>query len=199
MQVAPQQQTTDNRQRATNPVAEAIQTRRTIHLFEPGRVPPEALLRRAIDLARWAPNHRLTEPWHFYLLGRETAEALAHLNADLVAEARGESARQAKRERWLDIPGWLLVTCRTSDDPVKAREDYGACCCAVQNLQLFLWSEGVGVKWGTGDVTRHPRFFDLLGLDPTEETVVALLWYGYPLEIPQTQRQPVEAILSERP
>ncbi len=175
-----------------------LRSRRTIHLFAPEPVPDDLVL-RALDLARWAPNHRLTEPWRFTLLGPETAAAVVDLNARLVTEARGAAAGEAKRERWAAIPGWLVVTCRTSEDAERAREDYAACCCAIQNLQLYLWSHGVGVKWTTGPVTRDARFYDLVGLDAERETVVGLLWYGVPSVVPETQRQPLDVVLTRRP
>jgi nitroreductase len=180
-------------------VAANIRTRRTVHLFKPRPVPALHQIRQAVDLARWAPNHRLTEPWRFYLLGPSTSEALSRLNASLVEAKRGKEAAKIKLQRWLDVPGWLVVTCAVSHDPVRAREDYAACCCAVQNLQLYLWSAGIGVKWTTGDVTREPQFFELIGVDPAQEALVALLWYGYPDEIPVTERKPIENILFELP
>lgn len=178
--------------------ADLLRSRRTIHLFEAEPVPDEVVL-RGLDLARRAPNHRLTEPWRFVLLGPETAAAIVELNAEIVTAERGEAAGEAKRERWSAIPGWLVVTCRTSDDPIRAREDYAACCCAIQNLQLYLWSAGVGAKWTTGAVTRNPRFYALLGLDPEREAVVALLWYGYPAVVPETKRKPLDDVLTRLP
>ncbi len=183
---------------APSATAALIRSRRTIYLFEP-QLPPQATILKAIDLARWAPNHRLTEPWRFYLLGRATAEALAHLNAEIVAERRGEEAGRKKRERWLSMPGWLVVTSHIADDPFVTQENYAACCCAIQNMHLYLWSEGIGMKWGTGKVTRHPRFFDLLGIDPEQEKLVGMFWYGYPAEIPDKQRKPVEEIVTVLP
>lgn len=178
--------------------AELIRARRTIHEFQPKPAPRETIL-RAIDLARWAPNHLLTEPWHFYLLGPETAESVARLNANLVSRRKGAEAGQAKLTRWRAIPGWLVVTCDNADDPITAREDYAACCCAIQNLSLYLWSEGIGVKWTTGAVTREPDFYDLIWVDPDLETVVGLLWYGYPADTPQTPRKPMDEILVRLP
>lgn len=169
--------------------AALIRSRRTIHEFREEPAPRELAL-KAIDLARWAPNHHLTEPWRFYLLGPETAEAVARLNAELVAEREGAEAGAAKYERWRRIPGWLAVTCERSGDPLRSREDYAACCCAIHNLSLYLWSEGVGVKWTTGAVTRDPRFYDLAWIDPEAETVVGLVWYGYAAEVPNPARRP---------
>ena len=183
---------------ATKSMADLIRSRRTIYAFKP-ELPPRETVVRAIELARWAPNHRLTEPWRFYWLGSETAEAIARLNADLVTKQKGRAAGQAKLERWRTIPGWIVVTCENSADPIRAREDLVACACAIQNLSLYLWSEGIGTKWNTGAVTRDPAFYDIIWADPEQEMVVGLLWYGYPHEIPKTARKPVEEILVELP
>ncbi len=183
---------------AIQPVAALIRSRRTIHSFKPEK-PPREFIVQAIDLARWAPNHLLTEPWHFYLLGPETADAVARLNADLVTVTKGARAGRAKLERWRSIPGWMVVTCENTDDPLRAQEDYAACCCAIQNLSLYLWNEGIGVKWTTGAVTRHPDFYDLIWVEPEYETVVGMLWYGYPAEIPRTPRKPVQQIMVTLP
>lgn len=172
--------------------------RRTIHSFKPG-CPPREVLMAALEHARWAPNHHLTEPWHFYLLGPETAAAVAELNAGLVRLKAGPEAAADKLARWRAVPGWLVVSCDRSDEPLRQREDYAACCCAIQNIQLYLWSQGVGTKWTTGAVTRDPRFHELLWLDPEAEEVVGLLWYGYPAEVPQTTRRAVGESLVELP
>ena len=184
---------------AEGAVAELLRGRRTIHDFEPGRVVPVELLLRGLELARWAPNHHATEPWHFYLLGRQTAEAIARLNAELVAAERGPDAAAEKLARWQAIPRWLLLTCARSGDPLRAQEDYAACCCAAQNLQLYLWSEGVGMKWTTGSVTRDARFFDLVWVEPAVESVVGLFWYGYASEVPRPGRKPVSEFLVSLP
>lgn len=179
-------------------VARLLLSRRTIHLFEPEQ-PQEEIVLRGLDLARWAPNHRLTEPWRFHLLGPETAAAIVELNAELVEAVRGAAAAEAKRARWAAIPGWLVVTCAVTDDPIRAREDYAACCCAVQNFQLYLWSAGLGVKWTTGAVTREPRFYDLLDLNPERESVVGMLWFGYAEVVPEVQRTPLDDVLTRHP
>lgn len=177
-------------------VAEVIRDRRTINAFQPG-LPPKDLILRAIDLARWAPNHYLTEPWNFYLLSEKTKNKIVALNTELVRTAKGGDAAAAKQQRWSEIPGWMVVTCDRSEDPQRAREDYASCCCAIHSFSLFLWSEGVGVKWTTGDVTRDPRFYEYIWADPKLEEVVGLIWYGYPEEVPVTVRKPVSEIVIE--
>ena len=62
-------------------VEEAIRTRRTHKAY--GSEPVDrATLGALLELGRWAPNHHLTNPWRFRVLG---PEALARLK-DAVGE-----------------------------------------------------------------------------------------------------------------
>ena len=177
-------------------IADVIRGRRTINFFKP-QVPPREAVLDGIEVARWAPNHHLTEPWRFYLLSDAVKDEVVELNARLVTEAKGEKAGRAKRKRWSHIPGWLVVTCARSKDELRQKADYAACCCAVHNLALYLWSRGIGMKWTTGIVTRTEAFYDLIWVDPMVEEVVGLFWYGYPDEVPVSVRKPVSEILVE--
>lgn len=179
-------------------IAALISGRRTIHDFKPEPV-TAGKIKQAIEVARWAPNHHLTEPWHFYLLGKETAAAVVALNTQLVREKHGEEAASDKQQRWSKMPGWLVVTCDKSGDPLQMQEDYAACCCAIQNMMLYLWSENIGVKWSTGGVIRDPAFYDLLWIDPDAEQVIGIFWYGYAEEIPPATRKQAEQITIELP
>jgi len=177
---------------------EVIRGRRTINLYLQTPVPDE-LVREAIEAATWAPNHHVTEPWHFYLLGEETIEKCLDLCHDIVATKKGPDAAEFKREKWSEKPGWLVVTCQRSDDELLQQEDYAACAAAIQNFMLYLWKAGVGSKWTTGDITRDPRFFDIIGSDADDEFVVGLLWFGYPKVTPAQKRKSLEDVLSELP
>ena len=180
-------------------VARIIRERRTIHNFLPGKLPPREHIMEAINHAVWAPNHHLTEPWRFYLIGTETKERICVLNAEILKQARGEDAARIKLERWREIPGWLLLTCAESKNRIRAVEDYAACCCAAQNLMLYLWSLDIGVKWSTGGVIKHPDFSQIVGMDPQQETPVGLFWYGYAQDVPVTVRKHGEEKIVELP
>lgn len=79
-----------------------ILTRRTVNDFEP-TLPNnwERSLEHAIEAAIYAPNHKRTEPWRFYLLGPNAIEKVCKLNAELVSSAKGEAAGKKKLDRWL--------------------------------------------------------------------------------------------------
>ncbi|MBS0205609.1 MAG: nitroreductase [Planctomycetes bacterium] len=179
-------------------VACVLRGRRTIGAFRP-EVPPREVVLEALELARWAPNHKKTEPWHVYWLGPETVTQVIALNSRLLTASKGVAEADSKSKKWAQIPGWLVVTSELATDPFRQEEDYAACCCLIQNLQLALWSAGVGTKWSTGEVTRHPEFLSLLGIDPNQRRAVGMIWYGYPAVVPEQTRRSVDSFLSNLP
>ena len=175
-------------------IADLLRERRTVHDFLPDTVPDDIVL-EALDAARWAPNHHRTEPWRFYWLGPDAQRAVAELNASLVAASKGERAAAVKLRRWLAMPGWLVMTTPFSDDALRQREDYAACCCAAQNMMLSLWANGVGMKWTTGKVVREAAFADIVGFDAAAESVVGLFWYGRPAQVIEQRRRELDHCL----
>jgi nitroreductase len=190
---APSYETQDLRE-----FAEVLRGRRSIELFLQTPV-PKHLLDEAIDAATWAPNHHVTEPWQFYTLGAVTKEKCLDLCYEIVTAKKGAKASAFKRQSWSEKPGWLVVTCRHSEDELLQQEDYAACCAAVQNLLLYLWKAGVGSKWTTGDITRDPRFLNIIGIDAAESFVVGLIWFGYPKLTPAQSRKGIGEVLTDLP
>jgi len=176
--------------------ASVLRGRRSIDLFAADAVSDETL-KAAIEVARWAPNHRLTEPWRFYLLGRKSMSAVIDLAVELEIAKKGEKAGPVRRARLAGVPGMFVLSSSRSDDELVDRENYAACCCAAQNLMLYLWLQGIGVKWTTGGITRDRRFYDMLGMDAVRESVVGLFWYGVPKVVPTQARRPVAEIVTE--
>lgn len=177
-------------------IAERMRGRRTTKLFLKQAVSKD-IVHDAIEVARWAPNHHLTEPWHFYSFGDEMIAKSIELIRTIVTENKDEDIAEFKATSAASIPGWLLVTCRKSDDELLQREDYASCCCAIQNLTLYLSEAGVASNWTTGLITRDQRFFDLLNIDSKMEFVVGLIWYGYAKTLPTQSRKAVDEILTE--
>lgn len=177
-------------------LAERIRSRRTVKVFLQQPVSRQLVL-DAIEVARWAPNHHLTEPWHFYLLGEESVRQSVELTRDVVTERKGAKVGDFKAEDAAKRPGWMVVTCRRSGDSITEQEDYASVACAIQNMTLYLSEAGVASKWSTGPITRDARFYELLGIDDEEEFIVGLIWYGYPKITPTQQRKDVAEIVTE--
>ena len=178
--------------------ARTLRGRRTIDQYIQTPVPDE-LVHEAIEVATWAPNHFVSEPWQFILPGKETIRRIVDLNAEIVSEKKSPEHGEHKRKAWSQKPGWIIITCPFNEDELREREDYAACCAAVQNFMLYLWKAGVGSKWTTGPITRDTRFFDIIGVNPDETFVVGMLWFGYPKITPGQSRKPVGDVVRELP
>src|SRR5919198_1901370 len=96
----------------------AIRTRRTHKAFKREPIERETL-DELFELARWAPNHNLTNPWRFRVLGPRALERLK-------AAAGPESA--AKLDR---APTLVAVSVARTGDPVQDEEDMCAAACAA--------------------------------------------------------------------
>lgn len=176
-------------------IYEAILTRRSIVKFKPEPMDQETLF-RVLSTGIWAPNHHLTEPWRFTVLGKETQAQLSIRYGELrmdkappEATLRRERLREDGIRKFLDIPTLIAVSTVQEGDEKRRLEDYAATCCAIQNIQLAAWAEGIGMKWSTGALIHDPLTFELLGLDPDREMIVGFLYTGYPAEIPNVGRR----------
>jgi nitroreductase len=184
-------------------VIAAIQSRRTIKEFRSDPVPEETLW-RILDAARWAPNHRLTEPWRIAIIGTQSREALADALANLTASGQDLSAvtkaKDEARRKVMSSPVLLAVTCRLAGNPAQEVEDLAAVCAAVQNLQLAAWAEGIGTHWNTGKVTRLPETSALLELSERNEQLVGFLYLGYAAQVPEPpKRRPIQDFVRNLP
>src|SRR5215208_1129289 len=144
----------------------AIRTRRTHKAFKPEPI-DSAILDELFELARWAPNHNLTNPWRFRVLGPEALEALK-------AAAGPEAAAKLDRAPTLVAASVVVV-----DDPVVAEEDRDAAACACYIVLLSAHARGLGGYWRTPGVLRTPEGRAACGI-PAGEAVLGLLHLGEP-------------------
>jgi nitroreductase len=156
---------------------DAIRDRRTHKAYAPEPI-ERAVLDELLELARWAPNHHLTNPWRFRVLG---PQALIRLK-----DAAGPEAA-AKLDR---APTLVAVSVlRNDDDPVQNEEDLCAAACATYVVLLAAHARGLGGYWRTPAVLRTDEGRDALGLPP-DEHAIALIHLGHPRQ----QKQPPERL-----
>jgi nitroreductase len=145
-------------------LAELIRSRRTHKAYAPMPV-DRATLDELFELARWAPNHNLTNPWRFRVLG---PDSLARLK-----EAAGEEAA-AKLDR---APTLIVVSAIESGDPVQDEEDHSAASVAAYIVLLAAHARGLAGYWRTPAVLRTPEGLAAAGI-PGGERVIGLLHLG---------------------
>lgn len=157
----------------------AIRTRRSIALAE-GEVPRETI-HELIELATSAPNHRLTEPWIFTLIGGPERERLGRFWGELAAArvdpAQHDKTIAAEVKKVLRAPTLIIVSTRTDQDTVVAEEDFAATAAAVQNLLIAAHARGLAAMWRTGKMVHSAEVKTFLGLNPTDR-IVATIYLG---------------------
>ena len=147
-------------------VETAIRTRRTHKAFGPEPLGRDEIL-ELLDLARWAPNHHLTAPWRFRVVGPDTL-------ARLKRAAGREGA--AKLDR---APTLILASCALGADPVQNEEDLHATAVASYIVLLAAHARGYAGYWRTPGLLRAPEGRAAVGL-PDGERFVGLLHLGHP-------------------
>ena len=173
-------------------VYEALYRRRMAWTFKDQPVARDALA-RMLDTAVWAPNHRLTEPWRFFVLeqGSAALEHLAGMAHDFALQRSGNPQRaEATRDSLLKTPVVIFMYSTPGRDEEGTRENYAAVCCAAHNIALAGVAEGLAVTWETGGPTRHPDLGRTLGAEDDWE-LATMLSIGYADEDPPSQRTPV--------
>ncbi|MEY2441749.1 MAG: hypothetical protein QOJ46_1175 [bacterium] len=162
---------------------EAIRTRRTHKAYAPGPV-DRATLDELFELARWAPNHKLTNPWRFRVVGPNALERLKAAAADPIAAAKLDRA-----------PTLVVVSATQSGDPVTDEEDVCATAAAAYAVLLAAHGRGLAGYWRTPAILLHPAGRAAVGVGD-DERVLGLLHLGHPRQEPRApERAPVKDVV----
>ncbi len=164
--------------------------------YKPGIISRD-LVDQIVELARWAPNHKKTEPWRFVLLdGHRKKELADFLEADFEAmqvppvdpvkkKKAGEKALQS---------AVVMAICihRSPATLIPEWEETAALACSVQNIWLACTSMGVGAYWSTPGVIE--RLGTFLKLEESEQCL-GLFYMGWSgAQPPERKRKDLDQI-----
>ncbi|HEY2632088.1 MAG TPA: nitroreductase family protein [Solirubrobacteraceae bacterium] len=167
----------------------AIKTRRTHKAFGLEPVEPE-MLARLFELARWAPNHRLTNPWRFRVLGSETVARLKQIAEEHKPGSGGKLDR---------APTLVAASVYGEGDAAERQEDLLAGAVAAYLVLLGAHGAGLAGYWRTVSFLDSSAARKVLALDP-EETPIGLLHLGHPRQVQRVpERAPVASFVRHLP
>lgn len=157
-----------------------------------------------LDAAILAPNHRLTRPWRFYVLGPESRYAYGMALGERKARKLPDpDAARALREtvatEHRNLPCMIAVAVVQNDNPETREEDYAAAMMAIENLALSAVALGLGTHIKTGGVMGDAAAREATGVSEAER-IVAIVNVGEPAE--QTtprKREPAASFTIWRP
>jgi len=180
-----------------------IEQRRSIKKFTNRKV-TRGEIETLLEAAILAPNHRLTRPWRFYVLGPESRYsyglALGDRKARKLPDPVAASAlRETIAAEHRDLPCMLAISIAQSENPEIREEDYAAAMMAIENLALTAVSLGLGTHIKTGGVMGDAAPRAAVGVSE-DERIVAIVNVGEPAELPPPRkREPATVCTVWRP
>ena len=168
-------------------VSDAIAQRRSIKKFQDRPVMRDEI-EALLDAAVLAPNHKLTQPWRFYVLGPEARRryglALGRRKASKLPDPDAANAMlERTAAEYEAFPALVAVAMVLSESPETREEDYAACMQAIANIMLAAMDRGLGTHMRTGAVMEDPAARAAVGVREGER-IVAIVSVGVPAEIP---------------
>lgn len=157
-------------------ISELIRQRRTAKDYD-GRPITDSILKEALDLANWAPNHKLNQPWRFRVMKPSAVQRLLH-HLEQQLKAEDWKALEGPVKRVAKAGAVIFVTSQKDSNEVLDWENYAATCAGIENLMLYAVSEGIGTYWSTGKLFALSETRAYLELKDTERFVGAI-WMGY--------------------
>jgi nitroreductase len=167
-------------------INDLIRDRRTIYpeQFSERKVHKE-IIEVMIENARWAPTHKITQPWYFVVFMGDGLKTLSDFHSETykritAAENFGEKKYMFLKERPLKSSA-VIAACLKRDpkESVPLVEEIAAASCAIQNMFLTATAYGLAFYWGSGGLTYHDEMKKFLGLQEND-MCLGLLHIGYP-------------------
>ena len=171
---------------------QAIAGRRSVRQFT-ARIPSRDDVETLIAAAVLAPNHRLTQPWRFFVLGPAARYAyglaLGNRKAKKIEDTEAaERMRRTVAEEHAALPLMIAVAMTEDANPEIREEDFASTMMAVQNLSLAAVSLGLGTHIKTGAIMQDPAARSAAGV-PEGERIIAVLNVGEPSAVPPARER----------
>jgi nitroreductase len=183
--------------------SDAIRSRRTIKRFSDRPISRQEI-ETLLTAATLGPNHRLTQPWRFYVLGPEARYAYGlALGERKARKLENPEAARAMREtvaaEHRALPAMIAVAVVTNENPEIREEDYAAAMMGVANLSLAAVELGLGTALKTGAVMSDPAARAAAGVGDGER-IVAIVNVGEPADVPPPKpREPASTYTTWMP
>jgi nitroreductase len=181
---------------------ELIQQRRSVFPQDyTGERVNDEIVRQILENARWAPTHKLTEPWRFLVFTGDGIKALVKFQSSLyksVTEKDG-TFKEGNYQKLLTKPLLsshiiAILMMRDEKRSVPEIEEAGAVFCAIQNMYLTASAYGLGCYLSTGGVTYFEEAKEFFGLEK-EDRIIGFLHLGVPKKAyPAGKRKPLQDI-----
>lgn len=152
------------------------------------------VIKKILEAANWAPNHKKTEPWRFKVLTGESKAKLGMFLSYKYMETESKP-KQIKVKKLMENPkraAAIIAICMQRDpkESLPEWEEIAATAMAVQNMWLYCTELGIGSYWSSPGLIKHMNeFFELA----EGEKCLGFFYMGYYDEaVPLGQRSSID-------
>jgi len=178
-------------------VIEALKNRRAIRNYTTQPVEKEKI-EQILQAATYAPNDRMREPWHFYVIQDDAMKRYEEL-ANFYLQERFPTKPNLVESSLKVVqttPVAIVVTADIVENDADATADnVFAVCSAIMSMWLAAEELGLGFVWRTRGVglVHDPRMHTFIGANESQK-VVGTIFIGYPeeQELKDKKRSPIE-------
>lgn len=184
----------------TEMIDKVIEGRRSVYQQQyTGERVNDAIVKKILSNANWAPTHKLTEPWRFVVFTGDGLKKLASYQAELYKKVTSANAT-FKEDRYQNLLTKPMLSShiiavgmkRDEKKSVPEIEEVGAVFCAIENMYLTATAYGVGCYLSTGGITYFEEAKEFFGLGP-EDKLIGFFNLGMSrIELPAGKRKPIE-------
>lgn len=174
-----------------------IRNRRSLYPAQyTGEKVDDAIIEEILENARWAPTHKMTEPWKFVVFSGDGLRQLADFQSELYKELNtGEAFVETKYKGLQEKPlkaSHIIAIGMTRNEQVPEVEEVAAVACAVQNMYLTANAYGLGCYWGSGGITYKEEAKEFFGLGE-QDRLLGFFYIGVTaMEKPASRRVALE-------
>ena len=184
----------------TEMIDKVIEGRRSVYQQQyTGERVDDAIVKKILSNANWAPTHKLTEPWRFVVFTGDGLKKLASFQAELYKKVTSANAT-FKEDRYQNLLTKPMLSShiiavgmkRDEKKSVPEIEEVGAVFCAIENMYLTATAYGIGCYLSTGGITYFEEAKEFFGLGP-EDKLIGFFHLGMSrIELPAGKRRPIE-------
>lgn len=174
-------------------VYEALFNRRSVRKFD-GAPVDRTVIERLVEAASAAPSAANSQPWHFHVTSGASRDAVCGVTAlstvhlqeylDMLSPTDFEAA-----ERFFanlgNAPVVIVVSVPLLEDEATRINDVLATGCAIENLMLAAFVEGLGCCNITFSFWVRDKLSELLEI-PGDREIISLVLLGHPMEVPES-------------
>jgi nitroreductase len=166
-----------------------IASRRSSLLMDAQSPIDDDIIKRIVDAAQWAPNHKRTWPLRVAVIQGDSRRELGAAISDAMAAFGDDEAKVLKaRTKYMRSPVVLVVASAAGQTENETEENKYAVAAGTQNMLLMAESFGLAALWGSPAKGTNEAITHLCGMDSTDH-VLGIVYIGWPTQsVPQVDR-----------